>query len=261
MSPALRDRLRRAQDRRRRRRLAGPRLLRAFAAAYPDAFFIEIGSNDGEQHDHLRPLIRSQAWTGVMVEPVPYVFDRLRRNYGDLERVTFENAAIADRDGRLPFYHLREAAPGERERLPGWYDGIGSLSRANVLNHRRHIPDIDERIVSGDVPCLSFESLCRKHDVEVIDLLVIDTEGYDAVILGRIDFTIHRPRLIVYEHFHLEPDERVRCRTALEHRGYETMEEGFDTWCLDTSADDRVTQAWRDLRPGVPAVSVHVEAR
>ena len=256
MSPALRDRLRRAQDRRRRRRLAGPRLLRAFAAAYPDAFFIEIGSNDGEQHDHLRPLIRSQAWTGVMVEPVPYVFDRLRRNYGDLERVTFENAAIADRDGRLPFYHLREAAPGERERLPGWYDGIGSLSRANVLNHRRHIPDIDERIVRGDVPCLSFESLCRKHDVEVIDLLVIDTEGYDAVILGRIDFTIHRPRLIVYEHFHLEPDERVRCRTALEHRGYETMEEGFDTWCLDIAATQPLEPTWARLRPIVPGLSV-----
>ena len=152
MSPALRERLRRAQERRRRRRLAGPRLLRAFAEAYPEAFFIEIGSNDGEQHDHLQPLIRSRTWTGVMVEPVPYVFDRLRRNYGDLERVTFENAAIADRDGRLPFYHLREAAPGERERLPGWYDGIGSLSRANVLNHRRHIPDIDQRIVRSDVP-------------------------------------------------------------------------------------------------------------
>lgn len=259
MTPALRDRLRRAQYRRLQRRLAGPRLLQVFGEAYPEAFFIEIGSNDGDQHDHLQPLIRARAWTGLMVEPVPYVFERLRRNYGDLERVTLENAAIADRDGQLPFYHLREAGPQERARLPSWYDGIGSLSRANVGSHRRHIPDIDERIVRSDVPCLTFESLCRKHGVEAIDLLLIDTEGYDAQILRSIDFAIRRPRLLVYEHFHLEPDERRGCRTALQARGYETMEEGFDTWCLVTSSDDRVTRAWRGLRPAVPALSVHEE--
>jgi FkbM family methyltransferase len=259
MSPALRARMRRLQDRRLHRRLAGPKLLQAFGEAYPDAFFIEIGSNDGDQHDHLQPLIRSRQWSGLMVEPVPYVFERLGRNYADLDRVTLENAAVADRDGRLPFYHLREADPDERDRLPSWYDGIGSLSRENVLAHRRHIPDIDERIVRSEVPCLTFESLCRKHGVERFDLLAIDVEGYDAEILRRIDFAIRGPRLIVYEHFHLAPSERRTCRTALEEAGYETMEEGFDTWCLITSPEDRLTRVWRGLRPGAPALSVHEE--
>ena len=261
MSPALRERLRRVQDRRLRRRLAGPKLLQAFGQAYPRAFFIEIGSNDGEQHDHLQPWIRSSGWTGLMVEPVPYVFERLRRNYGGLERITFENVAIADRDGRLPFYHLREADPEERDRLPSWYDGIGSLSRANVLAHRRHIPDIGERIVRSEVPCLAFESLCRRHDVTTVDLLVVDAEGYDAEILRHIDFSARRPRLVVYEHFHLEPDDRSACRSALEYHGYETMEEGFDTWCLIASPDDDLTRLWRRLRPGVRGLSVHEEAR
>jgi FkbM family methyltransferase len=261
MSPALRERLRRLQDRRLHRRLAGPKLLQAFGEAYPRAFFVEIGANDGDQHDHLQALIRTREWSGLMVEPVPYVFERLRRNYADRHRVTLENAAIGDRDGRHAFYHLREADPGERDRLPSWYDGIGSLSRANVLAHRRHIPDIDERIVRSEVPCLTFESLCRKHGVERVDLLAIDAEGYDAEILRRIDFGVLRPRLIVYEHFHLEPHERVACRTALEVTGYETIEEGFDTWCLIASPEDRLTRAWRGLRPGVRALSVHEEAR
>jgi FkbM family methyltransferase len=257
VSLALRERMRRLQDRRSHRRLAGPKLLQAFGAAYPRAFFIEIGSNDGDQHDHLQPLIRSLQWTGLMVEPVPYVFERLRHNYAGLDRVTLENAAVADRDGRVPFYHLREVDPDERDRLPPWYDGIGSLSRANVLAHRRHIPDIDERIVRSEVPCLTFESLCRKHGVERFDLLAIDVEGYDAEILGRIDFAIRRPRLIVYEHFHLAPPERLACRTALEERGYETLEEGFDTWCLVTSPEDCLTRAWRGLCAGAPALWVH----
>src|SRR5438093_1498023 len=81
-------RLRNAIDRWRLvRRLAGRRLLRAFAAEYPNAFFIEIGSNDGEHDDHLRPFILSRPWSGIMVEPVPYVFERLRRNYGGVDRI------------------------------------------------------------------------------------------------------------------------------------------------------------------------------
>jgi FkbM family methyltransferase len=235
--------------------LAGPRLISAFADAYPEAFFIEIGSNDGEQHDHLRPFILSRPWSGIMVEPVPYVFERLRRNYEGIERVTLENVAIADRDGRLPFYHLAKSADREAEGLPRWYDGIGSFSREGVLRHAEEIPDIERRLVETQVPCLSFESLCRRHDVERLDLLVIDAEGYDWELIRHIDFGRHRPRLMVYEHFHLPPEERAACREHVERLGYETMEEFFDTFCLDAAVEDRLTRTWRRLRPAVPGVS------
>jgi FkbM family methyltransferase len=237
------------------RRLAGPRLIRAFADAHPEAFFIEIGSNDGVQHDYLRPFILERAWRGVMVEPVPYVFERLRRNYGSLERVELENAAIADRDGTLPFFHLREADPAERDRLPGWYDGIGSFSREVVASHAAHIPDIESRVVRAEVPALTFESLCRKHDVSRLDLLLVDTEGYDFEIVKSIDLAARHPRLLTYEHYHLDPADRARCAEYVREHGYETMEEGFDTWCLDPRAEDRLTDVWRGLRPAVPGIS------
>lgn len=242
------------------RRLAGPKLLSAFADAYPDAFFIEIGANDGVAHDHLRPFVLSHGWRGVMVEPVPFVFERLRRNYAGVEGVALANAAIARRDGTLPFYHLAEAGEGEREGLPGWYDAIGSFSRETVLAHAADIPDIERRLVSARVECLSFESLCRRHGVERLDLLAIDAEGYDAEIVGSIDFERRRPRLLIYEHFHLRPAERAGCGELLAGAGYETVEEHFDTFCLDASRDDSLTRAWRRLRPALPGVSVH-EAR
>ena len=52
----------------------------------------------------LRAFIVSGRWTGVMVEPVPHLFDRLRRNYDSTDRVVCENAAISRADGRRPFY-------------------------------------------------------------------------------------------------------------------------------------------------------------
>ena len=251
---------RQARRRRIQRRLAAPRLLEAFAELHPSATFVEIGSNDGEQHDHLRPFILSREWSGVMVEPVPYVFERLRANYGSVDRVALENAAVGVSDGTRPFYHLVDAGEHERAQLPEWYDGIGSFSKEFLLGHSKHMPDIEERIVCREVPTLTFASLCRKHGLDRVDLLVVDTEGYDWELIRHIDLTAQRPILLIYEHFHLPYEDRAASRAHLEALGYETMEEGFDTFCLDTAAGPRLRDVWRGLRPAVPGVSVHEEA-
>jgi FkbM family methyltransferase len=257
---ALRRFFRAARYRQMIRSLAGPRLLRSFADSYPHAFFVEIGSNDGEQHDHLRPFILSRPWRGVMVEPVPYVFDRLRRNYEAYGRIALENVAVGDEDGRLPFYHLVKPAPHELESLPDWYDGVGSFSREAVAGHVTHIPDIEERIVRREVQVVTFDSLCRRNHASHVDLLLIDTEGHDWEILRSIDFARWRPRLVIYEHYHLSPVARAAAREHLALVGYETMEEGFDTFCLDTSVDDALTDLWHELRPAVGGVAAYEEA-
>ena len=240
------------------RRMAGPRLLRAFARTYPDAVFVEIGANDGDKHDHLRPLIIANGWRGVLVEPVPYLFERLRANYAGVARVQFENAAIAEADGALDFYHLPEAPPDEREHLPEWYDTIGSFSRETVMRHATAIDGIAERIVETQVPTLTFESLCERHGLEQVDLVAIDTEGYDGRIIRAFPFHRYRPRLILYEHFHLAPQERAATREHLHANGYETIEEGMDTFAY-RGADDALARHWRRSRPAVRGVSKHDE--
>lgn len=252
-----RGQLARMRHRRLRRRLAARRLLRAFADGCPAAVFVEVGANDGEQHDHLRPFILARQWRGVMVEPVPYVFARLEANYGHLERVALEPAAIADRDGTLPFHMLCEPAPEERALLPSWYDGVGSFSREAVLRHARDIPGLEGRIVTRELPCLTFDSLCARHGIAALDLVLIDTEGYDWEVIRGLDLARWAPRLLIYEHFHLPPAERAECRSHVEAHGYETIEEGFDTLCLRTATNDGVTRCWRRLRPAVPGVSAH----
>lgn len=252
-APGLVTRLRQERF---RRRLVGPRLLRAFAATVPDPFFVEIGANDGDQHDHLRDVIEAHAWAGIMVEPVPYIFERLRRNYGDRPRVALENAAVAERDGSSPFHFVSEALAPDAGRLPDWYDGIGSFDRETLMRHAADIPDLERRIETVDVPCVSFDSLCRKHGADQVDLVVIDAEGHDARIVTSIDLERWRPRMLVYEHFHLDPQEREQCRSGLEWAGYETLEEGFDTWCVDP-ARDRLTRLIRRASPPVDGLSVH----
>ena len=173
-----------------------------------------------------------------MVEPVPYVFERLRGNYAGVDRVTLENAAVGAADGDLPFYYLVDASDEERRTLPDWYDGIGSFSREAILSHAPLMPDIEERIVCEPVRTLTFDSLCARHGIDAVDLLAIDTEGHDWTILSGIDFARWRPRAILYEHYHLSREDRAACLAHLRAQGYETLEEGFDT------------SAWTRARPG-----------
>jgi len=240
--------------------MAGPRLLETFADAYPEAVFVEIGANDGEQHDFLRPLVLSHAWRGVIVEPVPYVFERLVTNYAGRDGLMLENVAVAPQDEQRPFFHLAPVADPEVEGLPRWYDGIGSFSREEVLSHAAQIPDIESRIVCTEVPGVSFDTLCGRHGLDHVDLVLIDTEGYDWEIVKSIDFANRRPRLLVYEHYHLGPEERRACGDHLRRLGYETMEEHFDTFCLDARRDDDLTRFWRTLEPAVPGAARYEEA-
>jgi FkbM family methyltransferase len=260
LAAALRHRLTRWAGAGKRGELAGPQILRAFAETYPRAVFIEIGANDGVQYDHLRPFIVSLPWRGVMVEPVPWVFARLRDNYRGHEGVSFENAAISDVDGRVPFYYVAPASDLGQDH-PIWSDAIGSLSRDEVektIAAARdfvgrgcgvHIPHVEARIQRTEVPSLTFEALCRKHAIGELDLLVIDAEGYDYEIIKGIDFQRHRPRLLIYESNHFSPEELEDCRAYLEGLGYELMYEGFDTWCHDPRADDGLARGWRRARP------------
>ncbi|MEA2494347.1 MAG: hypothetical protein QOJ29_2258, partial [Thermoleophilaceae bacterium] len=69
-----------------------------------------------------------------------------------------------------------------------------------------------------------------------------------------------RPRLLVYEHFHLDDDARTTTRALLHEHGYETMEEGLDTFAFDPGVDDELTRRWRRLEPAIPGASKKDEA-
>src|SRR6516162_6506806 len=187
-----------------------------FARAERDVFFLQIGAHDGKTNDKLHDFVRKYRWRGVFVEPVPYLFDRLVRNYSGLPGLAFENKALGDDDGRRTFYWLRQ----NDDSLPSWYDQIGSFDRRIILSHKEQIPNIEDYLVSRPVDCISFQTLVNIHRISRIDLILIDTEGYDFKILQQIDFSRFCPKLVIYEHIHLSAADKQRARTLLTDRGY-----------------------------------------
>ena len=127
------------------------RVLIAFAqdtAGHP-VTFVQIGFTDGTTGDPLRAFTKAHGWSGVLVEPVPYVFSRLKQGRGSNPRLRFENAAISDHDGEVDFFHLRQRRIGEE--LPGWYDQLGSFSLETILTHEEEIPGIRNMLLTTTV--------------------------------------------------------------------------------------------------------------
>ena len=114
------------------------------------------------------------------------------------------------------------------------------------------ITDLAQRVICSEEPSLSFASLLERNHVEFLDLLHTDVEGFDYELLKMFDFTRHRPRLLIFECLHLSAAELVACKAYLRQHGYETMDEGMDTWCMnmqDTQPhDESLIKLWRQLR-------------
>jgi FkbM family methyltransferase len=222
-------------------------ILDAFADATPDACFIQIGSNDADFGDPLRPYVESRGWRGIMVEPVPYVFERLRSRYADNGRITLVNAAIAAEDRQLPFYYVAES---DDVNLPEWYDKLGSFDLENVLHpyHLEHIPDLADRVVCEEVRCSTFEALWSAHTLPRLDLVHVDAEGYDDEILKQIDLDRLRPTLLLYEHKHLSEDRREAIEAQLAGGGYELLDLGPDALAVRADAPLLVRLAVRRHR-------------
>ena len=202
------------------RRGEADRLIALFAEHFPEAFVVQIGANDGAAGDPLADAFRRTKWSGLLVEPVPHLAERLAARYADRKDVRVVQAAISVRDGETSLYRLR-TIPGQ---TPEWHDHLATLDREVLLKQRGAIPNIDALIIQERVPTLRLETLLAEEAVTRVDLLVIDTEGHDFEILRAFDFDRYQPLLLMFEHQHLRAEEKAAAYAVLHARSYSWRE-------------------------------------
>jgi FkbM family methyltransferase len=205
------------------------RVLELFSRTFPHAAVLQIGANDGVSGDPLAKWFDRTQWVGVLVEPIPRLAASLARRFAMREHIVIERSAIGETDGEARIFRLADA-PG----APAWHQQLASFDREVLLKHRGAIPGIDALLVEETVPVLSVKTLLARHDMSRFDLLVIDTEGYDYRILKQFDLNSVRPTLIMFEHQHLSPAEKMEALEILKRAGY--------TWREVPEGD---TIAWR----------------
>ena len=173
------------------------------------AQIVVIGANDGQTGDPIAQLIHEKkCWHVLFVEPVPYLFERLKKNYSGSSRFTFVNVAIASESESKTFYWVDEKAKDDFPSISRFYDQLGSFNRDHILHHLDGV--LEPYIITGEVQSIPLNDLLKRSGLTMIDLLQIDTEGYDYIVLSGLDLSTYQPTLILFEHRHLSAEDKQR---------------------------------------------------
>lgn len=197
-------------------KLTWPQILHRFEADFSDFTFIQVGAYDGVENDPVREWVRRYRWRGILLEPQERFCQALRRNYQDQPQLKIVNKALAQHQGTRTLYRIN----GDREGLPAWAPQLASFQRDVLLSHAEAIPDIEGLIVEEPVDCVTFDSLIAEFEVRRLNLLLIDTEGFDFEIIKMIPWERIRPDIIYFEHLHLSPADYDACCALLIDKGY-----------------------------------------
>ncbi len=199
-----------------------------FSRDHKKVTFLQVGANDGFINDPLHLFIKRDNWNGVLLEPQPEVFNEyMAKLHRKRPEITAINAALDREDGTRPIYKM--AISSER-----WAHGLSSFNREvlekkiddgsmlrNIRKQGVKLPEKREDYITAEpVRTMSPETLLKYFEGKTIDLLAIDTEGFDYEILKMLDLGRISPEVVIYEEMVFDEETKKECRRYLENHGY-----------------------------------------
>lgn len=191
------------------------------------SFFVQIGANDGVRNDPVYKLRRKYAWQGVLVEPQKNAYKKLQYNFQNDSSVSLVNAAISNFTGQEQLYKLSfcddewatARSTFRRETLEKSINAgiIDKIAHQNNIQ----LPARKEDYISAEpVKCITFTDLFEENKVDQVDVLFVDTEGFDYEVLKLFDFNVYKPLIIQYEYKHLTLSDYRNSVRLMKNKGY-----------------------------------------
>lgn len=187
-------------------------------------FFLQVGVMDGKSYDPIYPFVRHYGWTGILVEPLPDMLEKAKANYAGQPGLAFENVAITEQPEQRVIYRIRPENVASAN-LPHWVLGMSSFVKGKLDMYKAHV-------VEESVSCVPLSTVIEKHNPTQIDVLQIDTEGYDYKIFRQFDLGKYAPAIINMEFVNLSLEERTALQDTLLAHGYLFMKYDLDLFAI-----------------------------
>jgi FkbM family methyltransferase len=212
-----------------------------YAQNYSDVHCLQIGANDGVFDDPIHPYITKYRWKSLLIEPLRDIFEsRLKKTYEGYDNVILENYAIDRVEGEREIYKIgftdQKWALGltgfNKENIQKHIDS-GYIDRMAAKSNIRTPANREDYIIKEKVKTTSPSALLEKHDFRKLNVLTIDTEGFDFEVLKIMDFKTYHPDIILYESKHLSDEDFRASQQYLENYGYVLHWEKGNTLAID----------------------------
>lgn len=208
------------------------------------AFILQVGANLGlegeELPDTIYNLVRSDAgrFEGVLLEPMPEYFAFVKKKYAGFSGIHVEQGAIVENDGSVTLCRVNPASGVQKS----FFHGIATFNK-DVLSTRLKREGLIHLLEEIQVPAVSFKTLVSKYGITLVDILQIDTEGFDFEIIKMFfQQTAIRPSIINFEWTELNSAkfEKKGAIQFLTSRNYQIAEYGSDIIAIDKSIASNV---------------------
>lgn len=202
--------------------------------------FVQIGAHNGLYDDNIASYRKESEWTCILVEPQIKLFRELQNLYEKDSKYILENSAISDEGGEKSLYKV---AFTDEE----WATGLASFNKEALLrsfqngyvqrqaaNHSVAVPlNEEDWVVEDKINSITLSELLVKHNLSNIDILVIDTEGYDFEIIKTIDFRKNKPSVIMFEYSYFPIGDLKKCLQLFRRNNYFLYRSEWDILAVD----------------------------
>ncbi|MBE7411790.1 MAG: FkbM family methyltransferase [Leptospiraceae bacterium] len=201
--------------------------------------FIQIGANDGIMNDPIYQfnIENKDVVSGFVIEPLPDIFEKLVKNYKRCPNILPFNLAIHQSKKEATLYRVK---PEYENKVSDFAKGIASFNSSH-WKKTTLIPN-DDYMEEIKVSCVSFFEFIKANSIKNLDLLLLDTEGYDYEILMSIDFNKIKPKIIRFEHGIrnqvMSKTQFIQLCKHLNKHGYQIIGESYDAtaYLLDSDS-------------------------
>lgn len=199
-------------------------ILHRISSAMPNLFFVQVGAMDGVTFDPIQHLVKGYRWRGLLIEPIPELFNDLLDNYRGHDKLTFANVAVGESEGTRVMHYIPKDVIAAAQ-LPRWCRGVACEDPARVIIKERgqRLNETREWAHSRTVlvEARPLSALLQSYCVDQVNLLFIDAEGFDLEILKTLDFQRYKPLFIQIEISHMADEKLSAAQHFLKDHGYD----------------------------------------
>lgn len=169
--------------------------------------FIDVGAHDGISCSNSYFFEKNLNWTGICIEPIPEIFQRLQKNRAC---ICVEGCAY-NKEGKVNFTRMH----GYCEMLSGIDEEYNSQHKNRIESELTTMGGTKENL---SVHSYTLDKLCKTHNITEVDYLSIDVEGSEMSVLQGIDWSSLNIDIIDIEVNYKEDEELIT--DFLNKQGY-----------------------------------------